>query len=39
MKICPLGANLFYVDTWTDMAKPIFTYHNFENMPKNVVSL
>jgi hypothetical protein len=39
MKISPVGAKLFHVDTWTDMAKLIFNYRNFANTPKNVVSL
>ena len=43
MKIHPVGAKLFHgdghtdgqPDTWTDMTKLIFTFHNSANAPKN----
>jgi len=39
MKICPVEAKLFYVDRQTDMTKPIVTFCNFVNMPKNAIFL
>jgi hypothetical protein len=35
MNICPVEANLFQADRWTDMTKLIVTFHNFSNAPKN----
>jgi len=35
MKICPVGAESSHVDRQTDMTKPIVTFQNFANMPKN----
>jgi hypothetical protein len=29
MKICPVGADLFPTDGWTDTLQPIVTFHNF----------
>jgi len=38
MKICPVGAELFYADGWidgqTDMTKLIVAFCNFANTPK-----
>jgi len=36
MKICPVGAVLFLVDSWTDMTKLIVAFLN-ANTPKNRV--
>jgi hypothetical protein len=35
MKIHPVGAELFYVDSWAGMTKLIVAFHNFMNVPKN----
>jgi hypothetical protein len=35
MNICPVGAELFRADRWTDMTELIDTLCNFANMPKN----
>jgi len=39
MKLRPVGAELFYVDTrtdgQTDMTKLTVAFHNFENTPKH----
>jgi hypothetical protein len=35
MKILPVGAQLMYVDWWTDMMKLKGTLHDYANMPKN----
>jgi hypothetical protein len=34
IKICPVGAELFYVVGQTDMRKLIVVFHNFDNAPK-----
>jgi hypothetical protein len=34
MKICPVGAELFHVDGWTDMMKLIVAFCSFAIMPK-----
>ena len=34
MKICPVGAELFHVDRWTDMTKLTAAFHNSANAPK-----
>jgi len=38
MKIHSVRAEFFHaegrIDRWTDMTKPIVTYHNFEDPPK-----
>jgi len=34
MIICPVGAELFHVDRWTDMTKLIVAFCNFANVPK-----
>jgi hypothetical protein len=39
MKTCPVEAELFHVDSWTDMAKLIPAFHNFVNMPDNYYTL
>jgi hypothetical protein len=33
MKICPVGAELFYADRRTDMKKLLVAYRNFTNKP------
>jgi hypothetical protein len=35
MKICPVGAELFHAEWWTDMAKLMVNFRNFANAPKN----
>jgi hypothetical protein len=35
MKICPLGAEFFDADRWTDMMKLTVTFHSFANVPKD----
>ena len=35
MKMCPVGAELFHADGWTDMTKLIVAFRNFVNAPKN----
>ena len=35
MKICPVGAELYRADRWTDMTKLIVALCNFANAPKN----
>jgi len=34
-KICPVEAELFHVDRWTDITQLLVTFHNFANVPKN----
>jgi len=34
MKICPVGAQLFYADGRTDMKELIVAFRNFVNAPK-----
>jgi len=34
MIICPVGAELFHVDRWTDMMKLIVAFCNVANVPK-----
>ena len=34
MKICPVGAELFRVDRWTDMTKLIVAFCSFVSVPK-----
>jgi hypothetical protein len=36
MKIHQVGAELFHVDRWTDMAKLTVAFCNFLNMPKMI---
>jgi hypothetical protein len=38
MKIHPVKAKLFQAYRWTDMMKPIVTFHTFANIPKNLKS-
>jgi hypothetical protein len=33
MKICPMGAEMFHADRWTDMTKLIIALCNFANAP------
>jgi hypothetical protein len=36
IRIYPVGGELFHVDGWIDRHdKPIVTFHNFSNVPKN----
>jgi hypothetical protein len=35
MKICPVEAELFHADRWTDMMKLIVVFRNFTKAPKN----
>jgi len=35
MRNCPVGAELFHADGWTDMMKLIVALHNFANASKN----
>jgi len=39
MKTCPVEAELFHVDSWTDMARLISAFRNFANMPDNCYTL
>jgi hypothetical protein len=34
MKLCPLRAELFVADRWTDMMKPTVTFWSFVNVVK-----
>jgi hypothetical protein len=36
MKICPVGAELFHVNGWTDMTKLIVDFGNFAKAPTNI---
>jgi hypothetical protein len=38
VKICPVGAEFFHVDIWTDMTKLIVDFNNFENALKSGTS-
>jgi len=35
MRNCPVGAELFHADGWTDTMKLIVALRNFGNAPKN----
>jgi len=35
MRNCPVGAELFHVDGWTDTMKPIVALCSFANAPRN----
>ena len=37
MKIRPVGAELFHADGRTNMTKPLVTFRNFANVPKNCI--
>ena len=39
MKTCPVEAELFHVDSWTDMAKLISAFRNFVNVSDNYYTL
>jgi hypothetical protein len=39
MKICPVAAELFHADRWSDMTKLMVAFRNFANMPKTDGSL
>ena len=38
MKTCPVGAELFRVDRWTDVMKLTVALHNFANTPKKYLT-